>query len=215
MLESSADLQTSDIDTISPRLCDAFVKVRQVRGFTLDQAAAGLDITPRRLRAIESGSLHPDPDMIHRMAEHYRLDADRLGTGVMIERSEPAIDPEACIIWFGWLPIEYGSNLASNRSILDAVANGVRLLRSADPTAPVQMRWAEFDLVMTLLDLDDDELVTDAVRAFRLPWKRTQQLVDESRARIRSKSLVSWDRRLVALHVDHDPTIIDVADPSD
>lgn len=193
------DLPLSDVDTISPRLADALLKVRQIRGLTLDEAARQLEVTPRELRGIESGSAHPDPEMIARMAALYALDADRLGTDVMVHRSDPAIDPEACIIWFGWLPIEYGSNAASNGEILDAVANGVRLLRSADPTASVQMRSEELDLVLTLLDLGDDNLIPDAVRAFRLPWKRIEELISESRERVRTKSLVLRARRLVAL----------------
>lgn len=136
------------------------------------------------------------------MASYYGIDAERLGTDVMIHRSDPGIDPEACIIWFGWLPIEYGSNLASNTNILDAVADGVRLLRSVGPTASVQMRASELDIVLTLLDLGDDELITQAVRAFRLPWKRTEQLINESKARVRTKSLVLRARRIVALQAD-------------
>jgi transcriptional regulator with XRE-family HTH domain len=199
VLETSLDLQISDVDIISPRLCDAFLKARHVRGSTLDDAATALGITPRELRAIESGSSHPEPEMIRRIAEHYRIDADRLGTDVMVRRSDPAIDPAACTIWFGWLPIEYGSNLASNRAILDAVADGVRLLRSADPMASVQMRSGELDLVMTLLDLDDDDLVADAVRAFRLPWKHTEQLIAASSARVRSTTLVAVESHLIKL----------------
>jgi len=202
VLDFPADLHVSDVDTISPRLCDAFMKVRQIRGFTLDQAALALEITPRELRGIESGSAHPEPEMIRRMADHYRIDAERLGTDVMIHRSDPAIDPEACVIWFGWLPIEYGSNEATNQEILGAVANGVRLLRSNDPTASVQMRSEELDLVLTLLDLTDEGLIADAVRAFRLPWKRTEELIDESRDRVRTKSLVFRARRLVALQTN-------------
>ena len=199
MLDFPADLHVSDVDTISPRLCDAFLKARQIRGFTLDQAAAALGISARDLRGIESGSAHPEPEMIRRMADHYRIDAERLGTDVMIHRSDPAIDPEQCIIWFGWLPIEYGSNQATNAEILNAVANGVRLLRSADPMASVLMRSEELDLVLTLLDLGDEDLISDSVRAFRLPWKQIEVLIEESRERVRTKSLVMRARRLVAL----------------
>jgi len=199
VLDFPADLHVSDVDTISPRLCDAFLKARQIRGFTLDQAAAALGISARDLRGIESGSAHPEPEMIRRMADHYRIDAERLGTDVMIHRSDPAIDPEQCIIWFGWLPIEYGSNQATNAEILNAVANGVRLLRSADPMASVLMRSEELDLVLTLLDLGDEDLISDSVRAFRLPWKQIEVLIEESRERVRTKSLVMRARRLVAL----------------
>lgn len=201
-MDLSPDLDVSDIDTLSARLCDAFAKVRQLRECSIEDAAAALDMTPRDLRAIESGSLHPDPATIERLAEFYDIDADRLGTDVMIHRSEPGIDPDRCIIWFGWMPIEYGSNLASNQSILDAVARGVRLLRSVGPTSSVQMRATELDLVMTLLDLSDPDLIADAVRAFRLPWKRTEELISESRSRVRTKSLVLRARSLVALQAD-------------
>ena len=193
------DLHSSDIDTISPRLCDALLKLRQLRGHTLDEAAAALGITPRELRAIEAGSAHPEPEMIESMAELYRVDPARLGTDVMVDRSDPAIDPETCVVWLGWLPIEYGSNLATNREILESVADGIRLLRSAHPTASVQMRTEELDLVMTLLDLADENLIADAVRAFRLPWKRTAEIINESRDRVRTKSLVLRARRLVEL----------------
>lgn len=199
MKDLSPDLDVSDIDLLSARLCDAFAKIRQVRGCRIEDAAAAFDITPRELTAIESGSFHPEPEMIQRMAEFYDIDAARLGTDVMIHRSEPAIDPQSCIIWFGWLPIEYGSNLASNDTILNAVADGVRLLRSVPPTASVQMRSAELDLVLTLLDLSDDQLIPTAVRAFRLPWKQTERLINESKSRVRTKSLVMRARSLVAL----------------
>lgn len=199
MLDLSPDLECSDIDHLSARLCDAFAKIRQIRGRPVEEAAAELGVTPRDLVAIECGSIHPDPDLIERMAAYYDIDAERLGINVMIPRSDPGIDPEACIIWFGWLPIEYGSNLASNEEILDAVACGVRLLRSVGPTASVQMRSSELDLVLTLLDLTDEDLIAKAVRAFRLPWKRTEELISESRARVRTKSLVLRARRIVAL----------------
>lgn len=202
MLDLSPELDCSDVDQLSARLCDAFAKIRQVRGHSISDAAQHLDLTPRELTAVESGSIHPKPELIDRMAEYYGIDAERLGTDVMIHRSDPGIDPEACIIWFGWLPIEYGSNLASNTSILEAVATGVRLLRSLGPTASVQMRSNELDIVMTLLDLGDDDLTAQAVRAFRLPWKRTEELINESRARVRTKSLVLRARSIVALQAD-------------
>lgn len=195
----SPDLYPSDVDQISSRLCDAFAKIRQVRGCPIEDAAAALGISPRELTAIESGSVHPEPETIDKLAEYYDIDAERLGYDVMIHRSEPAIDPDKCIIWFGWLPIEYGSNLASNESILHAVANGVRLLRSVSSTTPVQMRSNELDLVLTLLDLGDDELIPTAVAAFRLPWRHTEGLINESKARVRTKSLVLRARSLVAL----------------
>lgn len=202
MKDLSPDLDVSDIDLLSSRLSDAFAKIRQVRGCLLEDAAAAFAISPRELTAIESGSLHPDADMIQKMADFYGIDAERLGTDVMIHRSEPAIDPQACIIWFGWLPIEYGSNLASNETILNAVADGVRLLRSVPPTASVQMRTVELDLVLTLLDLGDQDLIPSAVRAFRLPWKQTERLINDSKARVRTKSLVLRARSLVALQAD-------------
>mgnify|MGYP000082091381 CR=1 FL=1 len=199
MLDLSPELERSDTDQLSARLCDAFAKIRQVRGHAIDEAATGLDLTPRELRAIESGSSHPDPDLIDRMAAYYDIDAERLGTDVMIHRSDPSIDPEACIVWLGWLPISYGSNLATNEEILESVASGVRLLRSVGPTASVQMRSSELDIVLTLLDLSDKDLIPKAVRAFRLPWKRTEQLINESRSRVRTKSLVMRARSIVAL----------------
>lgn len=199
MLDLSPDLDGSDVDQLSVRLCDAFAKIRQVRGYELQEAATHLDLSPRELRAIESGSSHPDPELIDRMARYYRIDAERLGTEVMIHRSEPGIDAEACTIWFGWLPIDYGSNLSSNDDILTAVADGVRLLRSVGPNASVQMRSTELDLVLTLLDLSDDKLIASAVRAFRLPWKHTHELINESKARVRTKSLVMRARSIVAL----------------
>jgi len=202
VIDLSPDLDSSDVDVLSTRLCDAFSKIRQVRGCSLEGAAEHLGLTPRELVAIESGSIHPAPELIDQMAEYYNIDADRLGTGVMIHRSEPGIDPEACIIWFGWLPIDYGSNLASNETILNAVVDGVRLLRSVGPTASVQMRANELDLVLTLLDLSDPELIPMAVRAFRLPWKRTAELIGESKERVRTKSLVLRARSIVALQAD-------------
>jgi transcriptional regulator with XRE-family HTH domain len=199
VLDLSPEFDCSDVDQMSTRLSDAFAKIRQVRGHAIAEAATHLDLTPRELRGIESGSLHPDPELITRMADFYGIDAERLGTEVMIQRSDPGIDPETCVIWFGWLPIEYGSNLASNEEILEAVADGIRLLRSVGPTASVQMRSSELDIVLTLLDLSDEDLIPKAVRAFRLPWKRTEQLIDESRSRVRTKSLVQWDHSVVAL----------------
>lgn len=198
-MDLSPDLDCSDIDALSARLCDAFAKIRQVRGCAIEHASAELDMTPRELRAIESGSIHPEPELIERMAGYYEIDAGRLGTDVMIHRSDPGIDPDRCIIWFGWLPIEYGSNLASNENILGAVADGVRLLRSVGPNASVQMRASELDIVLTLLDLSDEDLIPHAVRAFRLPWKRTEELINGSKARVRTKSLVLRARSIVAL----------------
>ncbi len=199
MLDLSPDLDCSDVDHLSSRLSDAFAKIRQVRGYAIADAATELGLTPRELRGIESGSSHPEPELIERMARFYRIDAERLGTDVMIHRSDPGIDPDACIVWFGWLPIEYGSNFASNDDILNAVADGVRLLRSVGPTASVQMRASEFDIVLTLLDLSDEDLIPKAVRAFRLPWRRTEELITESRARVRTKSLVLRARSIVSL----------------
>jgi transcriptional regulator with XRE-family HTH domain len=202
VLDFSAALSSSDIDAISPRLSDAFAKVRQIRGLAIETSAAALGVTPRELRAIESGSAHPDPEMIARMADHYRIDADRLGTDVMIRPSDPGIDPDQCIIWFGWLPIEYGSNLGSNHSILNAVADGIRLLRSVGPTSSVRLRSKELDLVMTLLDLNDEHLIRDAVRAFRLPWKQTEELIAASIERVRTKSLVSQASSIIELQAN-------------
>lgn len=202
MLDLSPELDCSDVDQLSPRLCDAFAKIRSVRGHAIGDAADLLGLTPRELRAIESGSSHPDPELIGRMATYYGIDADRLGTEVMIHRSDPGIDPEACVIWFGWLPIEYGSNLATNEEILESVANGVRLLRSVGPTASIQMRSSELDIVLTLLDLSDEDLIAKAVRAFRLPWKRTEELINESKSRVRTKSLVLRARSIVALQAN-------------
>ncbi len=199
MLDPSPDLDNSDVDQLSLRLCDAFTKIRQVRGHAIADAASHLGLTPRELQAVESGSIHPTPDLINRMAEYYAIDAERLGTDVMIHRSDPEIDPEACTIWFGWLPIDYGSNLASNEQIFAAVADGVRLLRSVGPNASVLMRSHELDLVLTLVDLTHEDLIAQAVRAFRLPWKRTELMINESKARVRTRSLVMRARSIVAL----------------
>lgn len=199
MNDLSPDLDCSDVDVLSARLSDAFAKIRQVRGFGIDQAAMALGLTSRELRAIESGSSHPAPELINTMAQFYNIDADRLGTDVMVPRSEPGIDPDACIIWFAWLPIDYGSNFASNEAILNSVADGIRLLRSVGPTASVQMRASELDLVLTLLDLTDENLIAQAVRAFRLPWKRAEELITESKARVRTKSLVQRARSIAAV----------------
>ncbi len=189
---------------ISAPLCEALTKVRQIRGHTLDVAAGGVGMTPRQLRDLESGSSHPDVATIERMAAFYDIDADRFGTEAMIQRQAPSVDPAACVIWFGWLPITYESNDAPNASILESVANGIRLLRSSDPTAAVVMRESELDLVMTLLDLDDEDLVVDAVRALRLPWKHTEQLISASRGRISSKSLIQDARGLLTIETDND-----------
>ncbi len=202
MSDFNDDQHSTDVDTISAPLCEALTKVRQIRGHTLDVAAVGIGMTPRDLRDLESGSSHPDPATIERMAAFYGIDADRLGTDVMIQRTAPTVDPVACVIWFGWLPIAYDSNDATNASILESVADGIRLLRSSDPTAAVVMRESELDLVMTLLDLDDEDLVVDAVRALRLPWKHTEQLISASRERISAKSLIQDDRGLLRLEGD-------------
>lgn len=190
MFDFRRDHLSSDLDIVSAPLSEALTKIRQVRGHSLEVAAAGIGLTPRRLSDIETGSCHPDPDTIHRMAAFYEIDTGRLGTSMEVRRTAPTVDPVNCVFWLGWLPISYEENGATNASILASIADGIRLLRSNDPTAAVSMRSKEFDLVMTMLDLDDEDLVADAVRALRLPWKKTEKLIAASRRRLESLSLV-------------------------
>ncbi len=207
MFDSKDDRHSGAVDTIRVPLSEALTKIRTIRRHTLDVAAEGLDMTPRRLHNIETGRTHPDASTIARMADFYGLDADRLGTERMIHPSVPSVDPAACIIWFGWLPIAYQSNEAPNERILQSVADGIRLLRSIGTNGPVPMRDSELDLVMTLLDLDDDELVLDAVRAFRLPWKQTDELIAGATVRVRSQSLVRDAQGLLRLATDGDRAV--------
>lgn len=186
-------------DTANIRLCEALAKARAFRSMDLTEAAEALGMSPKRLAAIEHGEEHPERELVQAFADLYRLDAERLGGEVMVKRSEPAIDPDECILWFNWLPIEYGSNLRGNREILEAVADGLRLLRSTSSVAPIRMRTPELDILLTLLDLSSPDLVADSVRAFRVPWKEMEEMIEDSKARVRTKSLVNRARCLVSL----------------
>lgn len=184
------------------RLSECLRKARIFRRINRRDAAIALDVSVTTIIGIESGSIHPKPETIRQLADLYQIDAGRIGADVMIKQAEAVIDPTTSTLWLGWMPITYGSTLAPDRVILEAIAGGIRIMRSLPPMAEVELREEEFAVALTLLDLADDALVNDMVRAFRIPWRRTEDTIDSAIARVRTKSLVHRARNLVALRQD-------------
>lgn len=169
---------------------------RRLAGLDLADAATAVGTSAAQLSGFERGLAHPNRRTIIALAGVYGLDAARLGTDEWVPRNEPSLDLDDEILWLEWLPIRYTANGTSNEAILGAVADGIRLLRRLGSIAPVKMRTDEFGLVLSLLDLDDPDLVRLFVQTLRLPWRVVEDVVSEARRRDRTSALLSRVRRL-------------------
>lgn len=185
-------------DSTTP-LARALRQARSLAEIPAETVANVLDCSLGELAAIEAGAVHPDEVTIAELAQIYGLSTDRLGTSRWVPRSEPRLDADERVLWIEWLPISCGEDAGSNAEILATVANHLRFIRSLRSYDAVRMRVAELDLLVSMLDRTQSDLVLDFARAMRLPWREAAEVIDAAQERvwnegIRSRAMALADR---------------------
>lgn len=198
MTETSAVPETPALTETT--VARALNQARRMTGLTIDDVTDRTGIPAAALRAIELDQAVAARGTLTMLSALYGLDADRLGSGRWVERHPPALGPEgdgSLVLWIDWFPVRF-SDGASNLELMTMAADGVRLLRNIGPTQPVRMRRPELDLLVSMLDLRDPDLVMDAMRAFRMPRNEANETISASMARVRGPRLVRNVRTLMA-----------------
>lgn len=175
--------------------------LRQARGLarlSADEVATTIGCSEAELAGIEAGSMHPDKSTISKLAGLYGLSVERLGTSRWVPRSEPRLDAEDQVLWIEWLPISFGPDARSNAEILETVANHLRFIRSLQSYDPVRMRSAELDLLVSVLDTTESDLVLEYARAMRLPWREAADTLAASKERVWNAGIRSRAMALAA-----------------
>lgn len=132
-------------------------------GYSLATAAVAIGISERLLGQIEAGLRTPNEGILVAICERFGLDRDRLGTRAYVERVAPHLNDDESILWLGWLPIHLPEGY-DTEYILQAVASTIRTMRSLQASQPVYLRSTDVPLLVTLIDVEDPNLITTLVR---------------------------------------------------
>lgn len=149
----------SDVKKNQPTPVGVALEKARIRvGFSSEAAAMASGIPARELAQIESGLRLPKPDILKALSRIYGVDPMRFGTGRWVPRVPPRYDPEAGVIWLGYISIAYSHTVHGSDYLLRSIGGAIRTMRSLDSQMPIFLRSNDFEVFAELIDLDDPEI---------------------------------------------------------
>lgn len=145
-----------------------------ISGLTLAEAASLSHVPVTHLAEIEAGGCGPTKKMVEALMSLYGPTIRSMHYGAAQERREAPVEG----MEIDWISLVADSETLSNREILDEVAAAVRELRNLGEHAAVTMREAEADLLVSMLDLSDDDLSIEIMEAFDLSIHTTNDFLN-------------------------------------
>ena len=83
-----------------------------------------------------------------------------------------------------WLRLFSNLDAPTNRQMLDIVAASIREMRNLPEDGTVRMRDGEADIVLSLLDLSDDQWKSDLMASFGLSLVDAESFLSEATRRL-------------------------------
>jgi len=148
---------------------------RTISGLSLNDVAEATDLTITYLLDIENEGAGPTEDVLRRLMRVYGPAIRNIHVPPGQDRRERAASTERSEI--DWISFMLRKDQMTNRELLSEVATAVRTLRRLSETVAVQMRQPEADLLVSMLDLTDDDLALDIMNEFKLSVAQTRDFI--------------------------------------
>lgn len=141
-------------------LAYAAATARSLLGYSVEGAAAALDIPVSILRDAEEGHIDINDELRSRMERGYGIDLSSLvkKSPDFKPRTPIAYDAAQGILRVGTLGVRFRIGLDSNDVLLRGFSSAIRRQRQLPPSVPLQLRKADLTVLASLLDLEDPEL---------------------------------------------------------
>lgn len=168
------------------QLGEALREWREVNEVTLADTAQRCGESITHLLDIENGNCGPSGDILRAYAETCPI--------------SPPGHQEGWRTVIAWLQVFRRSHATTNRQRLDIVAESLRVLRNLGPGECVRMRDVEGDIVVSLLDTEQPNLMVDVMGALGLSSSETHEFISASLRRLerRRSAKTPITRRVVA-----------------
>ncbi len=175
---------------------------REASGLTMGEAARHCSIPLTYLLKIEAGSSGPSAEVLRQLIRLYSpseivLSGEPL---VVAEHSQRKPRKDDCEI--DWVGLVRTAGSRTNLEILEEVAHGIRALRNFGEATPVIMREIEADILISLLDLTDPNLLVDIMQAFSLAARQVDDFLAASVRRFERRAEPTDGLLLDRLHAN-------------
>jgi transcriptional regulator with XRE-family HTH domain len=137
---------------------------RVLSGYTINEAAQACSIPLTQMLNIETNTTGPSCDVL-RCLEHLYRSSESVDGGTTLDEINRRRLPGTEIDWIG---LALQSDMKSNQEILDEVGSTIRRLRRLGSTDTVYMRETEADLLVSMLDLSEEDCRCEVMAAFKL-----------------------------------------------
>lgn len=185
---------------------DSLRDQRAASGLTLGQAAAACSIPLTYLLKIEAGSSGPTAQVLRQLINLYGANSRAGDAGDVYLRAEKRRPlREECEI--DWVGLVQRAGSQTNLEVLEEVATGIRALRGFGEAIPVHMREVEADIMISLLNLSDENLLIDIMNSFSLSAVQVDEFLAASVRRFERRTIPTdgdlVDRILASPHDRH------------
>lgn len=168
---------------------------RQASGMTMGQAAGACSIPLTYLLKIEAGASGPTAQVLQQLITLYGAEpVSEEGAAVDLRADKRRPLRDECEI--DWVGLVQRAGSQTNLEVLEEVATGIRALRGFGEAIPVHMREVEADIMISLLDLEDENLLVDIMRSFALSAVQVDEFLAASVRRF-ERRIVPTDGELV------------------
>ncbi len=141
----------------------------------LNEVASKTGLALTYLLDIENEGCGPTQEVLRQLMELYGPTIRNLHVPPGEERrAQPTADRNE----IDWIQLMLRSETMTNTELLREVATAVRTLRRLTPTVPVHMRQTEADLLVSMLDLTDEDLAITIMTEFGLSVAQTGDFID-------------------------------------
>jgi len=155
---ADSDHPGGDVDRVE--LAHAAATARSLLGYSIEGAAAALEIPVSIVRDAEMGVIPINDELRERMQECYGIELDSLLRKSPEFKPRTAIGYDAAqgVLRIGTLGVRFRMGLDSNDVLLRGFSSATRRQRQLPPSVPLQLRKVDIPVLASLLDLEDPEL---------------------------------------------------------
>lgn len=141
-------------------LAHAAATARSLLGYSIEGAAAALDIPVSIVRDAEEGLVEINSELRARLESCYGIDLGSLvrKSPDFKPRTPLGYDAAQGVLRVGTLGVRFRIGLDSNDVLLRGFSSAVRRQRQLPPSVPLQLRKVDIPVLASLLDLEDPEL---------------------------------------------------------
>lgn len=146
-----------------------------ISGMSLNDVARETDLTITYLLDIENEGAGPTEDVLRALMRIYEPAIRNLHVPPGVDRRARQASTERSEI--DWMSFMLRKGEMTNGELLAEVATAVRVLRRLSETVPITMRQPEADLLVSMLDLTDEDLAVDIMNEFKLSVAQTRDFI--------------------------------------